>query len=294
MAIPPYTYSPISERPPLEWPGGKRPAFYIGLNIEHFLPGMPSTSLSSGLNLPIDPMNHSWRDYGTRVGIWRTIDLLDELGLRASVLLNSTVCHEYPQIIRAGVARNWAWLGHGETNSRFWIGMEEKAEADRLVGIVRDIRAATGQAPKGWLGPAFTETENSLRLLADHGFTYSLDWAADDQPFPLLTDGRGMISVPYSAEINDITAFLLNRWTPEQFTDVIIRQFDVMHAEADAGRGAVMPLCLHPFLVGVPYRHAALAQALRHIASHDDVWFTTSDEIAAYYMAHYLDGASRD
>src|SRR5262245_21793715 len=33
---PRYDYSPIVKRPDYSWPGGKRLAFYIALNIEHF------------------------------------------------------------------------------------------------------------------------------------------------------------------------------------------------------------------------------------------------------------------
>ena len=31
-----YPYSPITERKDYSWPGGKRLAVYLGLNIEHF------------------------------------------------------------------------------------------------------------------------------------------------------------------------------------------------------------------------------------------------------------------
>jgi peptidoglycan/xylan/chitin deacetylase (PgdA/CDA1 family) len=48
------------------------------------------------------------RDYGARVGIWRTIDNLDRYGVRAGALLNSMVAEHNPQIIKAGVERDWA------------------------------------------------------------------------------------------------------------------------------------------------------------------------------------------
>jgi hypothetical protein len=120
-----YQYSPITERPPLRWPDGKLVAFYVGLNIEHFRIDMPATSQTPvTVGLVPDPINYGWRDYGVRVGIWRCIDLLDRLGMRASVNLNSEVCEHYPQIIRAGVERDWAWIGHGKTNSILQTGME--------------------------------------------------------------------------------------------------------------------------------------------------------------------------
>ena len=98
-----YDYSPIIERDPIHWPDGARVAFYVGLNVEHFLLGRPSTSFyDATAALVPDPLNHGWRDYGARVGIWRLTEVFDRHGIRPSVLLNSDVTIEYPQIIKAG------------------------------------------------------------------------------------------------------------------------------------------------------------------------------------------------
>ena len=96
-----YDYSPIVEREPIDWPGGARVAFYVGLNIEHFHLDRPSTSLiDATASLVPDALNYGWRDYGNRIGIWRLTESLDQHGVRASVLLNSDVCERYPQIIK--------------------------------------------------------------------------------------------------------------------------------------------------------------------------------------------------
>lgn len=288
-----YDYWPIHDRPELEWPDGKKLAFYVGVNIEHFHLGKPATSLVPlTAGLPVDPLNHGWRDYGTRVGIWRMIDVLDKLGIRASVLLNADVCEHYPEIVEAGVARDWAWLGHGRTNSALWTGMTEEEEAPEVARIVEDITRATGKAPKGWLGPALTETENTADLLSENGFTYTMDWIADDQPFPVNTrTGARFISVPYSAEINDIPAFLEMGMSAAEFGQMITDQFDVLHEEAQTRPGGVIAVSLHPFLINVPFRHKYIAKALEHITSHDDVWVTTSDDIAAHYLDTTYDAA---
>ena len=52
-----------------------------------------------------------------------------------------------------------------------------------------------------------------------------------------------------------------------------------------------MCLPLHPFLVGMPHRVAALAEVLDHIRSHQDVWMATGREIAAWYLEHHYDKA---
>ncbi|SDP34964.1 polysaccharide deacetylase family protein [Lentzea jiangxiensis] len=273
-----YDYSPIVDRPPLIWPNGARVAVYVGLNVEHFLPGAPSTSRWPGTaTLTPDPLNHGWRDYGARVGIWRTMESLDRHGLRASVLLNSMVAEEYPRIIEAGVARNWAWLAHGETNSRLHTDLAEDEEREVLARIVGTIEKATGTRPRGWMGPGLTETAATPRLLAELGLDYVLDWTADDQPFALNVPG--MASVPYSVELNDL--LFLDR-SPADLLLAVEDQYEVLHAEG----GRVLALALHPFVTGQAFRHKYLDQALAHLAAAPDVWLTTSDDIAAHYLRH--------
>ena len=94
-----YDYSPITERPDYSWPDGRRLAFYVALNVEHFSFGGTMGHTPTVLGPPPDPRNYAWRDYGLRVGIWRIFDLMDELGLPLCHLLNSTVCESQPQII---------------------------------------------------------------------------------------------------------------------------------------------------------------------------------------------------
>jgi peptidoglycan/xylan/chitin deacetylase (PgdA/CDA1 family) len=279
-----YGYSPITERPPLRWPDGKLVAFYLGLNIEHFRLDLPATSTAPAtVGLVPDPMNYGWRDYGVRVGVWRLIELLDRLGMPASVNLNSEVCRHYPQIVEAGVQRGWAWLGHGATNSIFQAGMDIDDERAYLSEMQAEIEAATGTSPKGWLGPALTETFNTPSLLAELGYTYVLDWCNDDQPYPLNVPG--MISVPYSVDINDITLFLGRNLPGEEYTRTVLDALDQLVEDSDPDHGRVLALPIHPFIVNQPSRHRYLARALEEIAARDEVWVTTSDAIAEHFIA---------
>ncbi len=275
---PPFTYSPITERAPIHWPGGARVAVYIGLNVEHFLPDRPSTSIWPGTaELTPDALNYGWRDYGARVGIWRTIEALDRHGIRPSVLLNSAVIEHHPQIVAAGVERDWAWLAHGQTNSILHTGFDVDEERRILAEIAEDIADATGRRPRGWLGPGLTETANTPELLAELGFHYVLDWTNDDQPYPLTVPG--MLSVPYSVELNDLLIFGKG-FTGSEFVQMVIDQYEQLHADS-AESGRVMALALHPFVIGQPFRHKYLDQVLEYLAAQPDAWLTTSDEIAA-------------
>jgi allantoinase len=275
-----YSYSPITERPPVAWPEGKKVAFYLGLNIEHFHTGVPATSASPlTAGFAPDPMNHGWRDYGTRVGIWRMIDLMDQCGLRASAITNSEVCTQYPQIVEAGIERDWAWIAHGQTNSILQVNMAEEEEAAFLDTMMATFDASLPERPKGWLGPALTETFATPHLLRERGVEYLLDWTADDRPFELNIPG--MLSVPYSMDVNDIGLFVGKATTGSQYEEMVMDHFEVLLEEG----GNVMALPVHPFVVGQPFRFKYLSRVLKAITSHPDVWVTTSTDIAAHYLS---------
>lgn len=279
----PFDYSPITERPPLSWPGGAKVAVYIGLNIEHFLSDRPSTSIWPGTaELVPDALNYGWRDYGARVGIWRTIDALDAHGVTPSVLLNSAVVEHHPQIIDAGRERNWTWLAHGQTNSILHNGFDVEQERRILTEITDTITAATGRSPRGWMGPGLTETHHTPELLAELGYRYVLDWTNDDQPYPLRVPG--ILSVPYSVELNDLLLFGKGFTGPE-FVQVVIDQYEQLRADAADSAGRVLALALHPFVIGQAFRHKYFEQVLAYLAGQDDGWLTTSDDIAAHVTA---------
>jgi hypothetical protein len=135
-------------------------------------------------------------------------------------------------------------------------------------------------SPKGWLGPALTETFETPRLLKELGLSYVLDWCADDQPFHLTVPG--MISVPYSIELNDVAMFVGTGLSGEAFYQMVVDQFDQLYKDSEKS-GRVMSLCLHPFIINQPFRHKYLEKALEYISRRSDVWLTTSDDIAAHF-----------
>ena len=112
-----------------------------------------------------------------------------------------------------------------------------------LANVAETIEQATGSRPSGWLGPALTETQQTPRLLAELGLKYLLDWTNDDQPYWLNVPG--MLSVPYSVELNDLGLFTMRGLTGPQFLQIVKDQLDQLYADS-ASSGRVMALALHP------------------------------------------------
>jgi allantoinase len=283
-----FPYSAIVDRKPLRWPNGARIAVWIIPNIEHFLFDRPSTSITNATtSLVPDVLNYSWRDYGVRVGIWRLMDIMDRYGIKGTVALNSDVCLRYPRIIQAGNQLGWEWMGHGTSNSIMINRQTEEEEGSLIRDVVDTIEKGTGKRPRGWLSPALSESHRTLDLLAECGIEYVCNWVNDEQPYPMRVNTGSMISIPYSVEINDIPAFVDLKQSAENFGHMICDQFDVLY-EDGAKTGRVMAICLHPFLIGHPYRSKYFAQALAHITSRQDVWLTTGGEITDWYVQNYL------
>jgi allantoinase len=281
-----FDYSPIIDRPRLSWPNDARVAVWVIPNIEHFLFDRPSTRLT---NLPVNPdvLNYSWRDYGVRVGIWRMMEVMERYGVKGTVALNSDVCARYPRIIEEGKKLGWEWMGHGNNNSTLFAGQSEAEERALIKEVVTTISKSVGEAPRGWLSPALSETMRTLDILADNGVEYVGNWVNDDQPYPMRVKKGSMIAMPYSVEINDIPALLDLHQSPETFGQMICDQFDVLY-EDGAQTGRVMSICLHPFLVGYPHRSKYFAKALHHITSRQEVWLTTGGAIVDWYKEKYL------
>ena len=281
-----FKYSAIVDRSQLSWPNGARVALWVIPNIEHFLFDRPSSSLVDFTTTFVpDVLNYSWCDFGARVGVWRLMELMDKYGIKGTAALNSDAAEHYPRIIEAGRALGWEWMGHGITNSVMINGQDERDEKHIVQTVVETIARATGTRPRGWLSPGLTESHRSLDLLAEAGIQYVANWVNDEQPFPMRVRRGSMLSLPYSVELNDFSAFLLHGQTGEQFAQMICDQFDVLY-EDGARTGRVMAIALHPFLIGHPHRSRHFGNALAHISSRQDVWIATGGEIADWYSAN--------
>ena len=280
-----FDYSPITRRKPYRWPGGAGLAVYLGFNIEHFAFGE-----GMGANLgPVSPhpdvLNHSWREYGNRVGAWRCLELFDQLCLPAAALINTALYDHCPELVAACVARGDELVGHGHSNAERQGVLDEISERQLLANCRDIMQKQSGQAAAGWLSPWISESVVTPDLLVETGYSYTLNWCHDDQPQPMRTrSGQPLWAVPYPQELNDIPMIVARQMDGKDFAQMIIDQLNEMLDQTQAAGSAplVMGIALHPYLVGQPYRLRHLRRALQHVAAARDqgkVWMTTPGAI---------------
>ncbi len=277
----PFPYIPIHQRPKLTWPGNARVALWVVPNIEFF---PLDEEVPFGIGINPDVLGWSKRGYGGRVGTFRVMEVLARHGIRGTVALNSEVCDAYPQIVDETMKLGWEFMGHGESNARYVDAMTPEEERRVIFSTFDRIEKYTGTRPRGWLSPGVRMTWHTLDFFAEAGCDFFCDFINDDQPYLMDAGGKGMVSIPYSSEINDLSAFLQYNRTAEEFETMIRRQFDVLYREGEES-GRVMAICLHPFLIGVPHRIDALDSALEYICGHEGLWRATGSEIVDHYRA---------
>ena len=277
-----YAFSALPDRAVYDWPGGKRLAVCLCNNIEwfSFMTGLGSDHTQPGAAQTT--RNYAWRDYGNRVGLWYLFDMLDELGLPASHNLNAAALDNCPQIVDRIREREDEVIGHGRTNSERQDIMDEATERAMIEETTLAISRHFGTPPRGWLGPYIVQSDVTLDLLKEAGYSYMLDWPADDQPFWMKTRAGPMLSVPYSIELNDSPAQVFRHHTGREFEEMIIDHFDEMLSQSQK-YPLVFNIVLHPFVIGQPFRLHALRRALNRILEHrDGLWLTTPGGIAGH------------
>jgi allantoinase len=281
-----FVYSPIVQRPRIEWPGGARLAFWIATNHEFYELDPPlGKTRKPWPRVQPDVLAYSQRDYGNRVGIWRLLELVDRWGVRGSISWNVALGDHHPETTEPFLERGWEFFSHGTYNTRYLFELSEAQERAVIEDSIETIARLTGQGPTGFLAPALTYTERTFDLLAEYGFLYTCDLFHDDQPFPVQVRSGRLVSVPYTLELNDVYAYNYFLYPPDEYGRMIREQFDVLHAEG----GRVMCTAIHPYLVNQPHRQRAYEEAIEYVLGHDDVWVTTGAEIARWYYDRYYD-----
>ena len=284
-----YDWSMLTDRKPVHWPNKARVALWVVPALEWFpldMQGKPFKPPGAMQTAYPDLRHYTLRDYGNRVGIFRIMQALERHGIRASVAVNAAVATRYPSLLKACVDRNWEVIANGQDMDHLHHGgLSREAEQALIANTLQTLRAASGQAVRGWLSPAKSESTATLDLLQAAGVDYVCDWVNDDMPYPMRTAGGPLHAMPHPVDIDDYTILVQNHHTEDDFRDQLCDQFDVLYRESQTQGGRVMAIALHPWVIGQPYRIRALEEALTHIMGHAGVWPATGSEILDAWTA---------
>ena len=286
MDNPWYDYVPFPARATLAWPKNARVAFCVVLTLEYYELQPAEDALKDSRfvgefgNYRPDYRTWTQREYGSRTGIFRVLDVLDRYQIRAGVAVNAMAAERYPFLIEQLKKRKYEFIAHGVSGNRIISSkMTEAEERAEIATSIAAIEKAAGVTPKGWLGQEYGESQRTPQLLADAGLDYVLDWPNDDQPYPMKV-GRKFVSLPNQPEWDDVQQLWLRRINTTRYPDLVGDAFELLHQEG----GQVFSLSIHPWLMGMAHRIKYLDEALRRIERFGNIWQATPGEIAQHYM----------
>lgn len=216
-----------------------------------------------------------------RVGFWRLHEVLRDLGITPTLALNGSVTTDYPRVAEEALKSGWEFMGHGYVQRPMHSLENQRTEIRRTIDA---IRAFTGKAPRGWESPGLTETFETVDLLAEEGIEYVADWILDDQPCDIATTTGSIVSLPYTAEMNDVSMMAVAQFPSAEWLERGIRYFDRL-LEDGKKASRVMAISIHPYLSGVPHRIGHVEQLFRHILDKPDVLVWTGEQILDWYLS---------
>ena len=284
-----HEWSPISTRGKLSWPDNAKVALCVIITLEHTEWEAPEGSFSAdqagglGLRPFPDYPRFSHREYGHRVGIFRVLDTLERLKIKATVAMDTQTAEGYPYLVKHCQDRGCEIIAHGVSGTQMIsANMSTEEEAGFIRSSLDAMQKATGSAPRGWFGTDYGESERTPALLREAGIDYLCDWVNDEQPYPMA---NGLVALPTMLEMDDLFALSNRRVEIERYCQSLKDGFDIMYRDGEVN-GRLMTINLHPWLVGQPFRIGYLEEALAHIMGHDGVWAASGSEIIDWFRAN--------
>lgn len=285
-------YSAIVDRPPLKLPDGARVVVWSIVNLEVWDIARPMARQvlppPTGQTLLPDVPNWGWHEYGMRVGVWRFFRMFERLGIRPSLAVNARVCDDYERVAAAARDGGWEFMGH------VWDQMPIHKVEDQRAMIHRSldrIESFTGRRPRGWLGPGLTQTLDTPELLAEAGVRYIGDLVWDDEPCAIHTAKGELVTLPYTVELNDIPAMLVQHHESPYWAVRCRDSFDRLYQEG-AERAKIMAIAIHPYISGQPHRIRYLEEVYDHLAGHEGVVFWNGEQILDWWRAAQRGGGA--
>jgi putative urate catabolism protein len=276
--------------PKAKWPRGARVALNFVLNYEEggenaVLHGDKASEafLSEIIGAPaLEGVRHmsmeSIYEYGSRVGVWRILELFKRHKLPLTVYGVAMAMERHPAAVEAMLeggheiaSHGWRWINYQS------IPMDE--EREHMQRAIEIHRRLTGERPLGWYTGRTSPNTRKL-VVEDGGFVYDADDYSDDVPWYDTRYGKPQLVVPYTLDANDMRFATAQGFNAgDQFFNYLKDSFDVLYAEGER----MMSVGLHCRLAGRPGRLASLEKFIRYVKS-KKVWVTRRIDIARHWL----------
>lgn len=280
--------------PQFEWPDGSRLAVSVVVSIEEGAERNPMDGDAvieplAEWGFPMPPGERdltveSEYEYGSRVGVWRVLELFDQYAIRPTVFGCALALERNPHIASAIRDRHYDVVAHGYR----WVshqGLTEQQERDSVRQTLGSLAETTGADVIGWHNRS-PLPPTTRAVLAEEGLLFDCHSLSDDLPYYADVDGRPFLVVPYAPDTNDIRFWRNGMFLASDFatycTDTL-RGF----VNQSARFPRMMSVGVHPRIIGRPGRLSGLEAFLDRLASTPGVWIAGRSDIARFWATKF-------
>ena len=280
--------------PRARWPKGARIALQFVLNYEEggenaVLHGDKASEafLSEIVGAqPVVGARHmsmeSIYEYGSRVGVWRLLELFKRHGAPLTVFGVAMAMERNPAVVEAFMKAGHEVASHGWR----WINYQDvpaEVEREHMQRAIEIHKRLTGERPLGWYTGRTSPNTRGL-VVGEGGFVYDADDYNDDLPWYDARHGKPQLIVPYTLDANDMRFATPQGFNSgNDFFEYLKDSFDVLYEEG-AKTPRIMSIGLHCRLVGRPGRIASLRRFLEYVSRKKKVWIARRIDIARHWL----------
>lgn len=269
----------------LRWPGDRRLAVSLNVLLEGYSTGESPVLGPMGNPLvagTVDSQALSWIAYAPKLGIYRIMRMLDRHGLRATVFVSSVVAQNHPEVVLSAEHNGHEVAAHGYAQDVIPAYQTKPVEAESIRQCTSVLRSLLGRQPRGWLSPRATPSVDTCELLLDNGYEYQCDYFDDHLPYVRNVDGRRIVAIPLTMDVNDLPS-LVRYGNPPL---AILQTFsDVLEQFTNSGETVLLDITMHVHVAGRPYVASVYDRVMSVLAQRPDAWIATRGEIADYTLS---------
>jgi len=271
---------------PRNWslPNGEKLVFTVGLAFEAFDLQSQYSHFQPGVR---DPFSLSFGDYGWKAGMWRIYELLDEMGVKATMSTNGLAAERHPKVVEAAASLGIEISGHNWVNDVRPREDDPEGELEEIRRCTQILTEIAGERPVGWISVGLTGTTNTNRLIAQEGYLWNADDASDDIPFMRHTENGDLVVFPRAGlPMNDLTMWALARNSPSVIWENFKDTFDTLYVEGEKGRPKIIDITLHGHFAGRPTLIPTVRKMLAYAKDHDGIWFARRKDVAEWVRGY--------
>ena len=273
---------PANRAPPAPlypWPHGHKAALFLSFDVDA---ESAWTARDAGNYERLVTM--SFGGYEARVGTAKTLELLDQLGVKATYFITGWAVEAHP-----AMAESILRAGHEIAHHGFQHFLPDPGEPHIREEVERGLetlKRRLGVVPVGYRAPSGESNEELRVLLKQHGLLYSSSWRDDIRPYRhVLADGTpGPIELPVTMTYDDWLYGMTSRLSPRPlFTREHVLSIWRDELEETRAWGGMVTTVLHPQVSGRAVRLKTLREFLESAIAYGDVWIATGEEIASHF-----------